>query len=617
LPAQERSAPAEGRSATARDEGPYAARLAELRAQREAIEARSGRISSLRGLTFLAAAGLAGARAFGPVPVAVWVGSAGFAVVFIGLVVAHAVLVTRGVAIELRVGLLERGVRRIAGDFASFPEKGERFLVAGHPYARDLDVFGGSSMFQLLGAAETGPGEGVLAQWLSAPADAAEIAERHEAVRELAAMPRFREDLAMHGVESGTRGRGAEPFLRWAEAGALVGSQRTLLDVGRGLVVVTLGLLSATKALGLQGWVASLWVIPLVAQLAVLYRLRPALEPVLAPATSREAPFGRYVALFRLIEGTTFKAPRLTRLRGAIAGAAGELGRLQTLLGYAELRASGLVAVFANAFLLWDAFCAAALLAWRARAGGSVRRWIEAMAELDALAALATFAAEHPSYAFPEVGTGELCFVAEGLGHPLVAPSKRVDNDVALERGGSALLVTGSNMSGKSTLLRAMGVNAVLAFAGAPVCARKLSIAACAVHTSMRIDDSLEEGVSHFYAELARLKAVVDAANRGERVLFLLDEVLHGTNSRERNIGAKAVVRHLLAKGEIGAVSSHDLGLASLEEESGGGVRNVHFQELVDGERMTFDYKLKPGVVTSSNALRLMKVIGIGVELPE
>lgn len=172
-------------------------------------------------------------------------------------------------------------------------------------------------------------------------------------------------------------------------------------------------------------------------------------------------------------------------------------------------------------------------------------------------------------------------------------------------------------MSGKSTLLRAMGVNAVLALAGAPVCARRLSMAECQVRSSMRIKDSLEEGVSHFYAELARLKGIVDAANGGERVFFLLDEVLHGTNSRERNLGAKAVVTHLLEKGAIGAVSSHDLGLAHLETETGGRVRNVHFQELVEDGKMTFDYRLKPGVVTSSNALLLMKLIGIAVPLPD
>ena len=246
-----------------------------------------------------------------------------------------------------------------------------------------------------------------------------------------------------------------------------------------------------------------------------------------------------------------------------------------------------------------------------------MRRWIGAVGELEALASLGTFAAEHPDFAFPVIAREGLDFTAESLGHPLLAPQKRVTNDVSLRGAGGGLLVTGSNMSGKSTMLRSIGVNAVLALAGAPVCAKRLEISVCSVRTSMRIKDSLEEGVSHFYAELGRLKEVVDAADAGEKVLFLLDEVLHGTNSRERQIGAKAVVKHLLAKGATGAVSSHDLGLSDLEEESKGRVRNVHFQELVADGKMTFDYQLKPGVVTSANALRLMKVIGINVELPE
>jgi MutS domain V len=598
---------------------PYAARLAELRVALDAIEARSGRISSLRGVTFLVAAALGLARVFGPVPVAVWVGAAGAAAVFVGLVVAHAVLVARAAALEVRVKLLERGEKRIAGDFAAFPEKGERFVEPGHAYAGDLDVFGAASLFQLVGAVETGAGEETLARWLAAPAGAAEVAERQEAVRELAALPRFREDLATGGAESGTRGRSAEPFLAWAEdTGG--GPSALLLGLGRGLVVATVAAITVSEIAGLTGLASRIWAIPLLAQLAVLLALRPTIGPVLAPTTSAEAPFGRYVPLFRLIESQRFQAPRLARLRAAIcdgASAARELGRLQTILGFAEVGRAGMFGVITNMFLLWDVWTAAALLRWRARSGLRVRSWIEAMAEIEALAALATFAHEHPSFVFPEVSPGALRFVAEGLGHPLIAAAHRVENDVALPEPGAGLLVTGSNMSGKSTLLRAMGVNAVLALAGAPVCARRLSISVCQVRTSMRIEDSLEEGVSHFYAELGRLKTIVDAVNAGERVIFLLDEVLHGTNSRERNLGAKAVVTHLLARGALGAVSSHDLGLAHLEAETGGRVRNVHFQELVEGGKMTFDYKLKEGVVTSSNALRLMKLIGIAVELPE
>jgi hypothetical protein len=457
----------------------------------------------------------------------------------------------------------------------------------------------------------------VLARWLGAPAGAEEVAARQEAVRELTPAARFREDLAACGVESGTRGRGAEPFLAWAEASGPRPSA-LLLGLGRGLVVLTVAGLAVPEMAGLGGWVSRAWLAPLLGQLVVLALLRPAVGRVLGPVGSAEAPFGRYRALFRRIEAERFRAPRLARARDALAGsAAREIGRLQTILGYAEVGRAGLFGVLVNLFLLWDVFCAAALDRWRARAGVRVRGWIEAMAEIEALASLATFACEHPAYAFPDIASGPFHFVAEGLGHPLLPLAQRVDNDVALPGPGVALLVTGSNMSGKSTLLRAMGVNAVLALAGAPVCARRLSLSVCQVRTSMRIEDSLEEGVSHFYAELGRLKSIVDAVNDGERVLFLLDEVLHGTNSRERNLGAKAVVTHLLAKGAIGAVSSHDLGLAHLAEETAGRVRNVHFQELVEGDKMTFDYRLKQGVVTSSNALRLMKLIGIAVALPD
>jgi hypothetical protein len=598
----------------------YAARLAELRGALGALEARSNRISTLRGVMFLGAAGLGAARVFSAVPPLVWIAAGAFAVAFVGLVVAHAVLVTRMSALELRVRLVERGQQRIAGDIAAFPEKGDRFLAAGHAYAGDLDVFGPSSLFQLLDVAETGPGEAALGRWLSAPADAAEIAARQEAARELADLPRFREDLAASGAESGTRGRDAEPFLAWAEGGG-AGPSPTLMRLGQALAALTVTVIAATEIMGSArlGPLKGLWVVPLLAQLAVLLLLRPAIEPVLAPASSRETPFGRWVTLFRLVEGQELRAPRLAAIRGRLVGSAAsrEIGRLQRVLGFAEVRHNGMLAIVANTLLLWDVFCAAALLRWRARSGGEVRGWIEAIAELEALSSLATFAHEHPDYAFPTVDGGAPHFEAEGLGHPLIPPSRRVENDVDLGGAGSALLVTGSNMSGKSTLLRAVGVNTVLALAGAPVCARRLSTAVCSVRTSMRIKDSLEEGVSHFYAELGRLKAIVDAVNAGDKVLFLLDEVLHGTNSRERRIGAKAVVIHLLSRGAIGAVSSHDLGLADIEAESAGRVRNVHFQELAEGDRMTFDYKLKPGVVTSANALRLMKLIGIAVDLPD
>jgi hypothetical protein len=595
----------------------YEPRLAEVRAALAALEARSTRISTLRGLTFLAAAGLGLLGIARHLPAAVWACAGVAAAVFVGLVVAHATLVTQMSGLTLRLAILGRGVQRERGELADLPDTGARFAEPGHAYAGDLDIFGKSSLFQLVSSTETGAGEAMLASWLSRPADAGEIAARQEAARELASMPRFREDLAACGAESGTKGKDAEPFLAWAEAPNR-DVKPGLMTLGRALVPLTLALMIVGE-LSSSGPLRMLWVLPLFAQVTVLMALRPALGPVLAIAASRESPFGRYVALFRLITATEFRAPRLVALRSVLAasGAVSALGRLERIVGFAELRHAGMIAVFANLLLLWDVFSAAALLRWRERHGGAVRGFILAMAELEALASLGTFAWEHPSFAFPTVDTGALRFVAEGLGHPLIPADRRVTNAVDLARPGAALMITGSNMSGKSTLLRAVGVNAVLALAGAPVCAAKLDAAVCVVRTSMRIRDSLEEGVSHFYAELSRLKSVVDAADGGERVLFLLDEVLHGTNSRERNLGARAVILHLVEKGAIGAVSSHDLGLADLEPASDGRVVNVHFQELVGDGKMVFDYKLKTGVVTSSNALRLMRLVGIAVDLPE
>lgn len=633
----------------------YASRLAALRAQLHVLEQRSSRISTLRGVTFLAAVGIAVVRISRPLPPLAWIAVGLSAAAFVVLVVFHARLVTKIAAIELRVGLQERGLKRIAGDIAAFPERGDRFLVPGHPYLGDLDIFGPSSLFQLVSTAETGAGERRLATWLSEPAEAQEIAARQEAVRELAGLRCFREELAVDGAESGAKGRDAEPLLDWAEGrvrvvvsaakaglapriehvvanqdpGGTVSAppplSRALVAVSAALVSITLALFLAGKVLGDEqlGWARHLWAFSLVLQIILLGVLRPAIEPILSVVASREAPFGRYVPLLRRIEGQAFTSPRLLALRARLTGASGAdaslaVASLLRIVSFAEVRHSGLVHVLANLFLLWDVFCARTLSGWRERYGATahMRAWLDTLAEVEALASLGAFADEHPSFAFPAVSAGAVHFEAEALGHPLIVATRRVENDVNVGSAGCALLITGSNMSGKSTLLRSMGVSAVLALAGAPVCAKRLSMASCQVRTSMRIKDSLEEGVSHFYAELARLKSVVDAVNAGEKVLFLLDEVLHGTNSRERQIGAKAIVKHLLARGAVGAVSSHDLGLASLEAESGGKVVNVHLEESVEDGKMTFDYQLKPGVVKTANALRLMKVIGIDVELP-
>jgi DNA mismatch repair ATPase MutS len=345
------------------------------------------------------------------------------------------------------------------------------------------------------------------------------------------------------------------------------------------------------------------------------------LEPVLAPICLKQSPLGHYRQLLALAEGAPFDDEALRTIqqrlceRGATASAA--MDRLEKLIGLAAVRHNALIYILADVFALWDVWCAFLIDRWRAAHGARVATWLEALAELEALVSLATFAHEHPEHAWPVLTDGPPRFVASALGHPLIDPEQRVANDVALTDDHPALMITGSNMSGKSTMLRSIGINAVLAQAGAPVCAQSLEMTPLAVHTSMRAHDDLDRGASRFFAEVAKLQRTVAAleATRATdpTLLFLLDEVLHGTNSRERNIGAKAVVRYLVDRGAIGAVSSHDLGLVELSKLTDGRVVNVHFEDHIADDKMCFDYRMKPGPVSTSNALRLMRMVGIDV----
>ncbi|HRI63474.1 MAG TPA: DNA mismatch repair protein MutS [Polyangium sp.] len=601
-----------------------------LRARREVLgsleqdlAARSARLSNLRLVLFLAAGGTIGYALTRDVSPYVWVVVALAWLVFFVVVAIHGALVTRETEVKARIGIVDRWFARTNDKIPeSLPQSPTPNPT--HPYAVDLDVFGASSVFQLLDDTRTVPGTSTLAMWLSMRAAPAEIVSRQEAVRELAALPQFREDLAALGVAGETRGRPVEPLVEWAETPPVLSStlDHWLVRLAFVLVPTTLILMIGASVLGetAPSILRRAWYVPFGTQLLVLFLLGGKISPMLAKAGSKEAPFGRYKGIFARIEAESFTSERMKALQGALGvgkdghSASHELEAFERILGYVELRHSGLAHMFANIFLLWDVFCARSLEKFRARAGKNVRGWFKALGEIEALSSLGAFAYEHPTYAFPEVESGAPRFTAEGLGHPLIAAARRVGNSIELPGPGHSLLITGSNMSGKSTWLRSMGLAAVLAQAGAPVCAKKLRMTPLSVRTSMRISDSLEHGVSHFYAELEKLKSVVDAANRDEPVFFLLDEVLHGTNSRERNIGARSVVVHLLQKNAIGAVTSHDLALADLEQATEGKVVNVHFKELVHNDKMTFDYVLSPGVVSTTNALRLMKIVGIAVK---
>ncbi len=599
----------------------YRRRLAELDRDKQLLDARDRRLSSWRGLSFVVLLGIGLYTLFVPRAIQ-WVAVGIVAAVFIVFVVLHAIVSTRQFDVERRSALMKRGLERLAGSYRAPPGqehlRGDRYADAEHPYTGDLDVFGPASLYERLNVTETPGGAARLADWLRAPAEVTTIAARQKAARELARMDALREDMALAGMRAGKIDRDAAPFLRWAEesaAYARTGRVPTLVSLL--LVAGSLAALWASASWG--GMWTRIWLGIVGAQILLLMLLRARLEPVLAPICIKQSPLAHYRELLAAAEGANFEDDSLLalqkRLRDGEATASQHIDALDRLTGLAVVRHNAIVYILADIFLCWDVWIAFLIDRWRLRHGPSVARWLDTLSELEALVSLATFAREHADYAWPEVTAGAPCFEAAALGHPLIAPSERVCNDVSLTAEHSGLMITGSNMSGKSTMLRSIGVNAVLAQIGAPVCAASLRMSRLRVHTSMRVGDDLDRGASRFFMEVAKLKSVVDALDAtrpGDPALcFLLDEVLHGTNSRERNIGAKAVVRYLIDGGAIGAVSSHDLGLVELEALTGGRVRNVHFEDHIEDGRMCFDYRMKPWPVSTSNALRLMRSVGI------
>lgn len=489
--------------------------------------------------------------------------------------------------------------------------------VAHHAYAIDLDLFGRASLFQWLGPGATVLGRATLARWLLEPSNRDEIVARQVAVAELAAPPEWREEFAAHGVVSGpARQVEIDRLFAWAEGPGPARTGRRLLHASAVAIVLSQWLLFVLWWTGTVA--AALWLIPLLAGIVLSFLTAEHAQHQFDRAGSGQRALARFAVLLEQATERTFTSPRLRQLHEQLAAhdasAPRSMRRLNRILGFAELRRGAAILHFpVQAATLWDFWVLFALDRWRQTAGPHVRRWLEALGEVDALALLAAIRHENPEWVMPEIGD-EPVVAAERLGHPLIRDEHRVPNDVTVGPPGTLLLVTGSNMSGKSTLLRAIGLNAVLAQAGGCVCAARLSMPVVNLQTSIRVQDSLELGLSYFMAALARLKAVVDAAERNDRsrvLLYLLDEILQGTNSVERGIAVRAVARHLLDAGAIGAMTTHDLTLAG-EEPLKSSAQLVHFTESLDESgSMSFDYRLRPGLATSRNALRLMQLIGI------
>ena len=531
---------------------------------------------------------------------------------FLWAVAYHALLRRRRSRDGRIAHFYRQGLARLEDRWPGTGNRGERFGDLHHVYAADLDLFGEGSLFELLCTARTRMGEETLAQWLLAPAALSELRQRQTCVLDLRDRLDLRERIGVLGRESES---GLHPgrLLSWAEAPAALG-ERWIPWVACLLPALLVAALVAANLTGVWSPVLLLLAIEAI----VLRRLNKRVQEVLFPA-ERAFDFDglrTFAGLLREIEQERFSSQPMGSLAGGIScgGISGSvrIGRLAFLVMLSEQR-KNLVVGWLQVPLLYTLHAALAVERWRRANGMSVRGWAAAAGRFEALAALAQYGFEHPEDPFPAFVPGPACLRTQGMGHPLIPPSRCVRNDVLLANRARVWLVSGSNMSGKSTLLRAVGLNVVLAMAGAPVRARVFELTPLQVGASIRINDSLREGSSRFYAEITRLRQLKDLSGRDPPLLFLIDEMLQGTNSNDRRVGAEGVLGALIEQGAIGLATTHDLALTELGGLDEGVLRNMHFEDHLEDGRMRFDYSLREGVVTKSNGIELMRAIGLRV----
>jgi len=585
----------------------YRARLADRRATFATLSRQDARFSTARLATFGVGAALLIAWWRG------WLGAPWLALpaaAFVVLIQRHDVVVRARSAAQRSIQFYERGLARIDDRWAGTGEAGDRFRDDRHLYANDLDIFGRGSLFELLSLARTRAGEEALAAWLTHPAAPQEVAARRDAVTELAPALDLREALSLAGsdVAAGVDSNG---LVTWAEGSAILsGSWRRAAAA-----LLTAGIIGSALywwATADYGYFAAVLVIEILFSIPQRRSVQRALHSAEAPA--RDLDILAHV-LARL-ERETFTTARLNDLRRRLdtegVPASRAIGRLHWLVELHDWQHNQFFAPI-GAALLWGTHLAWAIEAWRRVHGAHVRSWLRTVGEFEALSSLSAYRFEHPDDVWPDIVEGAATFDGASIGHPLLPAAKMVRNDVHLNGETRLLVISGSNMSGKSTLLRTVGINGVLALAGAPVRATRLLMTPLAIGATLRIQDSLQEGRSRFYAEITRIRELADLARGPEPLLFLLDEIFHGTNSHDRLVGATGVLRSLLDRGAIGLITTHDLALTAIADSLSTRAANMHFEDRFEGGEIVFDFRMKPGPVTRSNALALMRSVGLDI----
>src|SRR5713226_7541 len=534
--------------------------------------------------------------------------------VYAALAVLHEYILRARTRAETAAEFYRKGLARIEDRWAGTGQTGDRFREEAHVYAEDLDLFGRGGLFELLSTARLPMGENQLANWLRFPSPREAILKRQGLIHELRGKLDLREDLAVTGEDLRTR-LNPESLVGWAEG------QRVLPKFPWRVVTVVLALCTTAAILYyFAGGSYRTALIFLAVDAVFLRALKKRAQTVIHGVACNAEGLLLFSQILQRLEREPFAASRLQTFSAELTAegrrASRTIRKLARIVYWIDAEHS-LLAHLAELPLLYTIQVAFAAEAWRSRFGRSMHRWVEIAGEIEALLSLAAFSFEHPADRFPEFAHAEnpaVTFHAEELGHPLIPAARCVRNNVRLDNETRVLLVSGSNMSGKSTLLRAVGINAVLAMAGAPVRAKALRLTPLAIGTRIRSTDSLQEGRSGFYTEILHIRAVFNLAESTKLpLLFLFDELLEGTNSKDRRIGAEGLLQALLGRGALGIVTTHDLALTEIGQSLGQRLRNMHFQDYVESGKMRFDYRLRDGVVAKSNAIELMRLIGLQV----
>lgn len=576
---------------------------------------RSRRFSVLRLLIFLLTAGLYILATYWLNENFAWALAGAGLIVFNIVAYYHRRLERSAKRHRLWLQIKTTQLARMRLDWTAIPDPVEQPPERDHPFEVDLNITGAKSLHHLLDLAVTFEGSDRLKTWLLATTPSLEeIRRRQIRIQELAPLARFRDKLLLNFMAVTQEPLEGKKFLHWLQQHHLL-THRWLLPVLTGLAFLNVTL----YALGSANVIPEYWPFPFFVYVALYLMYAENLKPLFSASLFLEEELGKLKAILLYLETYPYgKNENLSRLCEPFHAAAerpsAQLKKTTTIAAAIGLRMNPLLLILLNAIMPWDWYCAYFLDRQKARLKAMLPKWLDICCELEALNSLANFSYLNPEYTFPELVVEQQQLQAQHLGHPLIPTEQRVANDFALQNPGELVMITGSNMSGKSTFLRTLGINLSLAYAGGPACAARLQISLWRMFTSLNVNDSLADGFSFFYAEVRRLKALLEALQNAQAppLFFLIDEIFKGTNNRERLIGSRAYVRALIGQRGSGVISTHDLELTSLAETFLQ-IRNFHFREEVADGRMIFDYKLRSGPCPTTNALKIMQIAGLPV----